>query len=246
MYPRRRRWSPPHACLVRAVGQSSPCECMSGQNKTNLCLLMSGRHQGSAALANLVWALARSSLQTQRSRQRSHLVTKYLHSSHTAPSLPQSVRGMGLFVVWPRCAPPGRAHLSASAPELPASCGAVPLHVDMGLHMEVPSRTRLAHGGPTSVTATSRERGGIPNEAGRPNGHGGVEARGARARGFGIAGWHWSAGAPAARAVERSAETSSEAGWSKGAPFPTSPTTCIVRTGAVNARGGRRRPALGR
>ena len=33
VYPRRRRWSPPHACLVRAVGQSSPCECMSGQNK---------------------------------------------------------------------------------------------------------------------------------------------------------------------------------------------------------------------
>ena len=30
VYPRRRRWSPPHACLVRAVGQSSPCECMSG------------------------------------------------------------------------------------------------------------------------------------------------------------------------------------------------------------------------
>ena len=29
VYPRRRRWSPPHACLVRAVGQSSPCECMS-------------------------------------------------------------------------------------------------------------------------------------------------------------------------------------------------------------------------
>ena len=26
VYPRRRRWSPPHACLVRAVGQSSPCE----------------------------------------------------------------------------------------------------------------------------------------------------------------------------------------------------------------------------
>ena len=54
------------------------------------------------------------------------------------------------------------------------------------------------------------------------------------------------AGAPAARAVERSAETSSWAGWSKGAPLPTSPTTCIVRTGAVTARGGRRRPALGR
>ena len=33
VYPRRRRWSPPHACLVRAVGQSSPCECVSGQNK---------------------------------------------------------------------------------------------------------------------------------------------------------------------------------------------------------------------
>ena len=28
--------------------------------------------------------------------------------------------------------------------------------------------------------------------------------------------------------------------------LPTSPTTCIVRTGAVTARGGRRRPALGR
>ena len=33
VYPRRRCRSPPHACLVRAVGQSSPCECMSGQNK---------------------------------------------------------------------------------------------------------------------------------------------------------------------------------------------------------------------
>ena len=30
VYPRRRCRSPPHACLVRAVGQSSPCECMSG------------------------------------------------------------------------------------------------------------------------------------------------------------------------------------------------------------------------
>ena len=37
VYPRRRRWSPPHACLVRAVGQSSPCECMSGQNKDLIC-----------------------------------------------------------------------------------------------------------------------------------------------------------------------------------------------------------------
>ena len=33
VYPHRRCRSPPHACLVRAVGQSSPCECMSGQNK---------------------------------------------------------------------------------------------------------------------------------------------------------------------------------------------------------------------
>ena len=33
VYPRHRCRSPPQACLVRAVGQSSPCECMSGQNK---------------------------------------------------------------------------------------------------------------------------------------------------------------------------------------------------------------------
>ena len=40
VYPRRRRWSPPHACLVRAVGRSSPCECMSGQNKDLICCLL--------------------------------------------------------------------------------------------------------------------------------------------------------------------------------------------------------------
>ena len=33
VYPRHRCRSPPQACLVQAVGQSSPCECVSGQNK---------------------------------------------------------------------------------------------------------------------------------------------------------------------------------------------------------------------
>ena len=33
VHPRRRCRSPPQACLVWAVGQSSPCECVPGQNK---------------------------------------------------------------------------------------------------------------------------------------------------------------------------------------------------------------------